>query len=133
MKQSEQELEKILKILETHGQTLEKVEKLDDKLDRIGIALEKSKINDILLNYTNPHRVFWINILVGIGRGLGLTIGTVIVLSLLGIILQQFVDLPLIGEWIGNIIKYVDRPELQTSYLHFLHNHLSFIYNAVIR
>ena len=132
MKQSEKELEQLLKIIEKHGQTLEKVEKLDDKLDRIGIALEKSKINDILLNYTNPHRVFWINIIVGIGRGLGLTIGTVIVLSLLGIIMQQFVDLPLIGEWISDLIKYVDRPEMQTSYLHDLHNSALILYNAVI-
>ncbi|MCD8502635.1 MAG: DUF5665 domain-containing protein [Bacillaceae bacterium] len=132
MKKSEEELEKILNIIEKHGQTIEKVEKLDDKLDRIGIALEKSKINDILLNYTNPHRVFWINILVGIGRGLGLTIGTVIVLSLLGLILQQFVDLPLIGEWIRDLINYVELPELKTSYLYFLHNNVRFIYNALI-
>lgn len=111
MKQSDKEIEQLLKTLEKHGQTIEKVEQLDDKLDRIGIALERAKINDILLNYTNPHRVFWINILVGIGRGLGLTIGTVIILSLLGFILQQFVDLPLIGEWISDVLKYVDRPE----------------------
>lgn len=102
------EVEELMKIIEKHGQTLEKVDKLNNRLDRIGIALEKARINDILLNYTNPHRVFWINVLVGIGRGLGLTLGTVIVLSLLGLVFQQFVDLPLIGEWISDLMKYID-------------------------
>ncbi len=108
------EVEQLMKIIEKHGQTLAKVEKLNSKLDRIGIALEKANVADILLNYTKPHRVFWINVLVGVGRGLGLTIGTVIVLSLLGLLLQQFVDLPLIGEWISDLLEYVDRPEFQT-------------------
>ena len=109
------EVEQLMKLIEKHGKHLEKAEKLNNRLDKIGMALEKGKINDILLNYTNPHRVFWINVLVGIGRGLGLTIGTVIVLSLLGIILQQFVDLPLIGEWISNVLQYVDRPEFKST------------------
>ena len=56
------------------------------------------------------------NVLVGVGRGLGLTIGTVLVLSLLGLLLQQFVDLPLIGEWITDLMKYVDRPEFQSDF-----------------
>lgn len=110
MRQKIDEVEELMKIIEKHGQTLEKVEKLNSRLDRIGLALEKAKINDILLNYTNPHRVFWINVLVGIGRGLGLTIGTVLVLSLLGLLLQQFVDLPLVGEWISDLMNYIDRP-----------------------
>lgn len=115
MRRKMDEVDEIMIIIEKYGKTLEKVDKLDERLDRIGIALERARINDILLNYTNPHRVFWINVLVGIGRGLGLTIGTVVVLSLLGLLLQQFVDLPLIGEWINTIIQYVERPELQTS------------------
>ncbi|WNF35598.1 DUF5665 domain-containing protein [Bacillaceae bacterium IKA-2] len=102
------EVDELMKIIKKHGLTLEKVEKLNSRLDRIGNALEKAKINDILLNYTNPHRVFWINVLVGVGRGLGLTIGTVIVLSLLGLVFQQFVDLPLVGEWLSDLMKYID-------------------------
>lgn len=109
------EVEELMKIIERYGQTLEKVDKVDKRLDQIGIALEKARVNDILLNYTNPHRVFWINVIVGVGRGLGLTIGTVIVLSLLGLMLQQFVDMPLIGEWISNLMQYVDRPEFQSG------------------
>lgn len=110
MQKKVDEVEKLMEIIEKHGQTLAKVDKLSSRLDRIGIFLEKAKINDILLNYTNPHRVFWINVLVGVGRGLGLTIGTVIVLSLSGILLQQFVDLPLIGEWIGDLMNSINRP-----------------------
>ncbi|SDY77781.1 hypothetical protein SAMN05421736_103278 [Evansella caseinilytica] len=102
------ELERLLKELQTYTRSLEKAEQLDRRLEKISWALEKSKINDVLLNYTNPKRVFFINILVGIGRGLGLTIGTVIVLSLLGLLLRQFVDVPLIGEWISNILDYVE-------------------------
>ncbi|MBU9720491.1 MULTISPECIES: DUF5665 domain-containing protein [Bacillaceae] len=102
------DLEKIIHELEKYTRSLEKAEQLDYKLSRINRTLERSKIREILLNYTNPKRVFFINILVGIGRGLGLTIGTVIVLSLLGLILRQFVDVPLIGEWISNLLEYVN-------------------------
>ncbi|MDG5789466.1 DUF5665 domain-containing protein [Evansella sp. AB-P1] len=108
-----EELEKVLKEIQAYSRYLEKADKLDFRLERISRILEKAKIRDILLNYTNPRRVFLINILVGIGRGLGLTIGTVIVLSLLGLILRQFVDIPLIGEWINNLLQYVNMSETE--------------------
>ncbi|MCD8509241.1 MAG: DUF5665 domain-containing protein [Bacillus sp. (in: Bacteria)] len=101
------ELDRLLKELKTYTRSLERAERLDKRLERISWAIEKAKVRDILLNYTNPTRVFFINILVGIGRGLGLTIGTVIVLSLLGLILKQFVDVPLVGEWINRLLEYV--------------------------
>ncbi|RNA69778.1 DUF5665 domain-containing protein [Alteribacter keqinensis] len=102
------EIEHLVKKLEYYTRRLEKLEHLDHNMDKINYALERAKIRDILLNYTNPRRVFMMNILVGIGRGLGLTIGTVVVISLVGLILRQFVDLPLIGDWISTLLQYVD-------------------------
>ncbi|WP_051314742.1 DUF5665 domain-containing protein [Alteribacter aurantiacus] len=106
--QNKEELERLVKQLEHYTRRLEKLEHFDHHMDRLNYALERAKIRDILLNYTNPSRVFLINILVGVGRGLGLTIGTVVVISLLGLVLRQFVDLPLIGDWISALLQYVD-------------------------
>ncbi|WP_096435579.1 DUF5665 domain-containing protein [Alteribacter populi] len=111
-KQNEtEEIERLVKQLEHYTRRLEKFERLDHQLHKISYALERSKVSDILLNYTNPRRVFFTNVLVGIGRGLGLTIGTVIVLSLLGLLLRQFVDFPLIGDWISTLLDYVDHED----------------------
>ncbi|TMW73051.1 DUF5665 domain-containing protein [Alteribacter natronophilus] len=103
-----EKLDEIIRQLDRYTAKLEKEEKTARRLEKLSYALEKARISDILINYTSPHRIFWLNILVGIGRGLGLTIGTVIVLSLLGLILRQFVDLPLIGDWINTLLEYVN-------------------------
>ncbi|MFA9557312.1 DUF5665 domain-containing protein [Evansella sp. AB-rgal1] len=103
-----QEIERLVHELQKYTRSLEKADKLEHQLERISRALERAKITDVLLNYTHPRRVFFINILVGVGRGLGLTIGTVIVISLLGLILKQFVDVPLVGEWINNLLQYIN-------------------------
>ncbi|PYZ97848.1 hypothetical protein CR205_04440 [Alteribacter lacisalsi] len=103
-----EELETMVRQLEQYTRRLDKAEKLENQFDKITYALERARVRDILLNYTSPHRIFWLNVLVGIGRGLGLTIGTVLVLSLLGLFLRQFVDLPLIGDWINTLLQYVN-------------------------
>lgn len=39
----------------------------------------------------------------GISRGLGLSLGTFVVLGVLGYILSLFLDVPVIGEYLGEI------------------------------
>lgn len=87
---------------------LAEVEKLNGLLDKISRFLAKSEFQDVLENYTNKKRMLWSNFLAGLARGLGLTVGTAIVLAIVGWVLAMFIDLPLIGKFIANIQQHID-------------------------
>lgn len=84
------------------------VKRLNTKLDKIGDILEKAEFKDILENYTNPKKRIVTNFVAGLSRGLGLSLGTFIVLGLLGLLLSSFVDMPIIGKYIADLLKYID-------------------------
>ncbi len=89
-------------------------EKIDDipslnmKLDRISQMMESARLEDILQNYSNPWRVIRINFLVGLSRGVGMTIGTALFLGILIYLLGQIVSMPLIGEYIAELLQWID-------------------------
>jgi len=87
---------------------LQEVRKLNERMDKIALFLEDIRLADVIQNYTSPRKLLWTNFLAGLSRGLGLTIGTAIVLGLLGYILKQFLSIPIIGDYIGQIVDYVN-------------------------
>jgi len=84
------------------------VKKLNTRLDQIADSLEKSQIKDIIENYSNPKKRIITNFTAGLSRGLGLTLGTFVFLGLLGLILSQFVNMPIIGQYIADLLSYID-------------------------
>ncbi|GIP24399.1 MULTISPECIES: DUF5665 domain-containing protein [Paenibacillus] len=84
------------------------VKRLNSRLDDIADALERSDFKDIIENYTSPKKRLISNFTSGLARGLGLTIGTALVLALFGWITSFFVSMPLIGEFLANIQHYMD-------------------------
>lgn len=86
---------------------IQEVRKLNERMDKIAMFLEDIRLADILQNYTAPRKLLWINFLAGLARGLGLTIGTAIVLALLGSLLTQFLSIPIIGDYIKDLVDYV--------------------------
>lgn len=84
------------------------VKRLNARLDKIAESLEKSEFKDILENYTNPKKRILTNLMAGISRGLGLSLGTFIILGLLGYIISLFLDVPVIGDYLAEIKKYID-------------------------
>lgn len=85
------------------------VKRLNRRLDQIADSLEKAEIKDILENYTNPKKRIITNFTSGIARGLGLSIGTFVILGVLGYILSLFVKMPVIGEYIANLLHYINQ------------------------
>ncbi|MMZ68564.1 hypothetical protein D1872_312650 [compost metagenome] len=77
-------------------------------MDQIADSLEKSQIKDIIENYSNPKKRIITNFTAGLSRGLGLTLGTFVFLGLLGLILSQFVNMPIIGQYIADLLSYID-------------------------
>lgn len=86
------------------------VKRLNTRLDKIADSLEKSDFKDIVENYMNPKKRMITNFTAGLSRGLGMTVGTAIVLGLLGYILSLVVNLnlPVIGDFISNLLSYVE-------------------------
>ncbi|WP_415579235.1 DUF5665 domain-containing protein [Hydrogenibacillus schlegelii] len=50
-----------------------------------------------------------LNLLAGITRGLGITLGATLVFALLLLVLRHFVSLPLIGAYIANLLDLIDQ------------------------
>jgi len=84
------------------------VRKLNERMDKIAMFLEDIRLADVIQNYTAPRKLLWINFLAGLARGLGLTIGTAIVLALFGSLLSKFLSIPIIGDYIRQIIDYIE-------------------------
>lgn len=87
---------------------LQQVRKLNERMDKIAIFLEDIRLADVIQNYTSPRKLLWTNFLAGLARGLGLTIGTAIVLAILGWLLSQFLSIPIIGDYVKQLIDYVN-------------------------
>lgn len=85
------------------------VKRLNTRLDKIADSLERSDFKDIVENYMNPKKRMITNFTAGLSRGLGMTVGTFVILGLLGYILSLFVDMPLIGDYISELQGYIDR------------------------
>ncbi len=83
------------------------VKRLNGRLDNIADMLEKADFKDILENYTNPKKRVITNFTAGLSRGLGLSVGTFVILGLLGWVLSLFVDLPMVGDYIKNLQDYI--------------------------
>ncbi|WP_134685904.1 DUF5665 domain-containing protein [Brevibacillus migulae] len=86
---------------------LQQVRQVNQRMDKIAIFLEDIRLADVIQNYTAPRKLLWTNFLAGLARGLGLTIGTAIVLAILGWLLSKFISIPIIGEYVKQLIDYV--------------------------
>ncbi|WP_103107720.1 DUF5665 domain-containing protein [Brevibacillus reuszeri] len=86
---------------------LHEVRELNERMHKVAMFLEDIRLADVIQNYTAPRKLLWINFLAGLARGLGLTIGTAIVLTLLGSLLTQFLSVPIIGDFIRQLVEYV--------------------------
>ncbi|MFY0545217.1 DUF5665 domain-containing protein [Brevibacillus sp. H7] len=105
---SQSPTDRILAKVDQLLEELQEVRKLNERMDKIALFLEDIRLADVIQNYTAPRKLLWTNFLAGLARGLGLTIGTAIVLGLLGYILKQFLSVPIIGDYIGQLVDYVN-------------------------
>lgn len=99
--------DRILAQIDQMLRELHEVRELNERMHKVAMFLEDIRLADVIQNYTAPRKLLWINFLAGLARGLGLTIGTAIVLALLGSLLTQFLSIPIIGDFIRQLIEYV--------------------------
>ena len=86
---------------------------LDSNVGKLAIAMQRAKVDEYTSMLTKPWKFFFINFLAGIFRGLGIAIGMTIIAALIAVILAKIlsnlVDLPIIGMYIGEVVKVVNQ------------------------
>ena len=55
----------------------------------------------------NRKKFLFYNFIAGVARGVGWALGTTLVVGLVLWILSQLINVPLLGDWIGNIVDYI--------------------------
>ena len=87
------------------------LQELSEKIDDLSIRIEKLNLAEYLELLRNPKRLLYINFLGGMARGFGMAIGFTLLGALVLYILQRLVilRLPLIGDFIADIIKIVQK------------------------
>lgn len=88
---------------------MKKKDDLDRKIDKIALALEKTKITEYVDFINDRKRLLYVNFIQGLVRGFGMAIGFTILGALILYLLQQLIKLniPLIGDFITEIVKIV--------------------------
>lgn len=85
-------------------------EKLEVQVQKLVESMEKIKIAEYVEYLGNIRKMLYVNFIAGLARGLGMAIGFTILGALVIYFLQKLVllNLPLIGDFIANIVKLVN-------------------------
>ncbi len=82
---------------------------LQDRIERLSLDLEKMKLGEYVDLLNRPWRLFYINFLSGLYRGLGIAVGFTLLSALVLILLQRLVvlNLPGMSGFIAEIVRLV--------------------------
>jgi len=87
--------------------------KLNERIGKLATAMERARVDEYTSMLTRPWRFFFFNFVVGIFRGLGMAIGFTLIFALIIYIISQIlvrmVDMPIIGMYIAELVKFVNQ------------------------
>jgi Domain of unknown function (DUF5665) len=78
-----------------------------EKKTNLNIKFDPFDARGLLSYIRHPIRLFFLNVLAGIGRGLGFAIGFTILAALIIFFLRRIVNIPIIGKFIAQILDVV--------------------------
>ncbi len=83
--------------------------KMDKRLEEISNKMEQLKIAEYVGLLNSPKKLFYLNFVSGIFRGLGTAIGFILLGATMIWILGKlaFLNIPIIGEYVTEIVKIV--------------------------
>jgi len=76
---------------------------------RIETELKQLNSQNIIQAYNSVPKLLSIQLLKGIAFGLGSVIGATIIVSVLAYLLSQMEFIPIVGEWVKNIIEEIQK------------------------
>lgn len=80
---------------------------LEERVRQLSINIEKMKLAEYVHLLESPWKLLWINFTSGIARGLGIGVGFAVLGALVIYVLKSLVTLPLIGNYIAQIVEIV--------------------------
>lgn len=88
-------------------------EERQTQMDKLVYLFERMRLGDYINNFNRPWRVFYMNILCGVGRGVGLTIGVILFIALLVKICITIVHhVPSLKRPFEQVIEYAQMTEM---------------------
>lgn len=81
---------------------------IEKRLEKVSQDLEKAKIAEYVDILNNPKRLIYINFIGGLARGLGTAVGLTVLAAILFYMLKQTVNLPLIGQYIADLLDIIE-------------------------
>lgn len=85
------------------------IAKEESRMAKIAYSLEHSRFLDYI-DYTNrPRWIFWRNFMIGVARGVGLTIGTAIIIAIAIKILQHLIsmNIPFLTDMLIEFVQFI--------------------------
>lgn len=85
------------------------IDALKDRIEQLSLNLERMKLAEYVELLNRPWRLFYINFLSGLYRGLGIAVGFTLLSAVILIILQRLVvlNLPGVSSFIAEIVRLV--------------------------
>ena len=80
-----------------------------EKLSKLCDDFNRTRLLEYVELVNNPKKLFWLNFMSGVAKGLGMTIVTAVILLILFKITQHIIalNIPYITTWIADIIDMV--------------------------
>lgn len=83
------------------------------QMEKLAYLFERMRLGDYVNNFNRPWRVFYMNVLCGVGRGVGLTIGVILFIALLVKICITVVHhVPSLKRPFEQVIEYAQMTEM---------------------
>ena len=86
--------------------------KIESNFEKLARHLERANFGDYVDLLNRPWKLFWVNLLAGMARGLGVAAGMTAVFALVMFILinflKSFVQVPILGSYIAQIVEFVN-------------------------
>lgn len=98
------------------AQDTQKLAEISQDIKKVSKLLLSTGFGEFIKYLKSPWKIFWMNFLGGIFRGLGIIVGMTVVFALILWILSKFVDYPLIGEYVQEIQSQLINYTEQTNY-----------------
>ncbi len=79
------------------------------QIEKVAAHIEKIRMGDYIDLMSRPSRIIWVNLLGGISRGVGLTIGATLVIAILFKILSALIamNIPYLTDMLQEVVQIV--------------------------
>lgn len=82
---------------------------VESKLDNLIFMIDHSRIRDYMALLESPRRLLVLNAIAGLARGLGQAIGLTVLAAMVMYWISTWMDMPIIGKYIAEIMDIVDK------------------------